>query len=795
MVFSLKGKNVASKGPHTNAIGFPTNKMLDPDRDMEKEIIAAIKTACPIIARKLGEEKLNGIIKKRDYDDAKRITENLNSALVSLMENNQIYVLEQLIDQKVLEKFYESPTFKSEQLARVIERLADRHDFGYVLEKVVKTIIDNIHLNVLWQSLVDDLCRMDPIEATAYFLKNEVATYINKCDERIALFDEIRGRYGNDYIRIMSGGGAGTLCEGNSFLTTSNGVIYAPPYNATFDTKEENLDDYWISITHECGHHRWKTFRINLNPHVLHLSIIGAEYIGEQEGTYGKRTFLVKDKEGKIHEIKGYSDLMNVVKYPKLLEFLHNVADDKRIDALNMMDLPGLTEKYQENIDYLLMKRPKLSDEGLGVVLEGLLQVTVAGKTNSQPSEKIAKRLEKFQEILADMEIHQETDGTDSLNVALGWYVQLEPDLDELAKRVKIVDDELTKLLPKSFTGSETSIENNDNEIVNQDAGPIIISRKKGKRPRGPRGGYGINPISFLNKEDEKKEGGAYQEWTGNGYRNGSKVVIEKQVIHGEEISPPVHLVKKIERMFRKYVPKEGVLVRGLDSGEIDSELLEEYLSKVDAGQFPEPNYYCDVVYERSNAVFVTILDVSLSMSEKVGEKLKLTIASEGAAIITAAANLLKYPNETYAFTGDEIVEFFILPTSKYSITVQTEGIGNATPMAGAVRHATARTLELKKKHGKRFAYQFYICDGEPNSSGNGIDSVADTGKAIKEANAQNIYTFGIVIADEEKKQKLEDDYEKIFGPRKYVVTTDVEQIPDLLLGFLKRIIYNRWIG
>ena len=807
-------------------IPFPTkNKKADPDR-LKKEIIEFVKSkkGCPAIANALGDEKLKEIAEKRTFEDVKKITEYLNTVLKSLVEGGHDYTARQIVlKPDVLNKFYDNPAFKSKQFSDAACDLADAgEDFRYAMENFVGIAIENLNLNILWKPLIDDLFKLDGIGAASYFLTGEHIEYMKQWDARIALLDEAREKFGlDDYVKIRSGRNV-SLREGERFETTSVGAIYAPAYNTVYPDKERNMMDYRISLNHECGHHRWRSFRINLG--ILELEAVGAEFLGEGRAPDGHKVFRVahKDKDGsrKVMELREYWELLEAVKYPKLLAFLHNVADDKRVDALNMMNVPGIAEEYAENIKYLLTKRPKLGKTGLGPVLEGLLQVTVAGKVNGEPDEKLSKRLKDIQGDLANMEIHIDTDGTDSMNVALKWYKRLEPELDELAKRVKEIDEELEKLLPENFTNSQTSIDKNDVRVVAEDPSQVIISRKKGKRPRSGR--PGIDPFSFLNfdgkfedKPDERNEGGtpgkstgkkgsaggrskdgkegkAYDEWSGAGYRKGTKIVYEHKAKEGREVTAPDYLIRKIKRMFSKYIPKDGVLVRGLDSGEIDPELFEEYLSKVDAGMFPEPDYYADVVHERSTAVFSVEIDLSTSMDEEIKGRRKVDIAAEGGALIAVAGNLLKIPVEGGGFTGSDTVEYYVLPSTKYSITVPSENITNATPMAGAARHANARTLELKKNKGKRFAYQFWICDGEPNCSGEGIDADVDTGKAIEEGRAKGIRSFGIIIATEERKKQLEESYRKIFGPRGYVVTTDVNQIPDLLLGFLKRIIYYK---
>jgi nitric oxide reductase activation protein len=178
-------------------------------------------------------------------------------------------------------------------------------------------------------------------------------------------------------------------------------------------------------------------------------------------------------------------------------------------------------------------------------------------------------------------------------------------------------------------------------------------------------------------------------------------------------------------------------------------------------------------------------IDMSTSMSGR-----KFEIACEAAAVIACASSILKYPTEVAGFNGDEVVNYHLMPVNGDRITIPANGAGAATPMAGAVRHATRRIIELKKKTRKRYAYQFYICDGEPNYSGEGIDSVADTAKAVQEARAKGIKAFGIIIADPETKARMEEDYRRIFGGGWYVVVESAEKILNPLMRFMRRVAF-----
>ncbi len=796
-----------------------------------------------LIEESLGAEALAELARTRDYEDLKRITDGIYDSVYWLHQGGFHSCVNTLLEPATLAKLYAALPYKSGQLASGLCELCERgEEFAAVVEYFFRAVMDNLGSRILWKPMVDELMERDGVSATMFFMGEEFPLYLKKWDERVALLDEAVSRWGlRQYIKFMSGGRAAELEEGESFCTNSAGTIFAPAYVNTHPTREENFNSLKIGVVHECGHHKWSSFRVNLHPDALCLGVVGARLAGEKMAAGGRKAFIVEKGDKRI-DVREYGDLLKIVKYPKLLAFLHNVADDKRVDTLNMLDNEALADDYAADIALLLKKRALIKGEGLADRLEALLQQTVAGTVNGEIPAGLRAKLQASMGDLAGMELHEATDGTDSLNVALRWYVAIEPEMDELASRVVETggnpEEELDKALPKGFSGSQTSLENGSTSLENRKpdkgkSGKIHVNTS-GKGRKGPRK-LGVDPLAFLNlrgnKEGDGKgsgeepgkgnAGGAgtdegkfgtgtepqgggnpepgsgnqeprgrsfrYNSWTGTGYRKQAQHVVEHQS-EGRLVRAPKHLADKVKRAFREYAPKEGEFVRGLDSGEPDAEMQERYYEEIDAGHFPEPDYHADVAYERSNVVMSVNIDMSPSMDLDAGGRKKLEVAYEGAAVLACAASILRYPLEASGFAGAEKVEYFLLPADKSGIIVPLNREGEGTPMAGAVRHCTYRTLQLKARSRRRFAYQFWLCDAQPNCSGEGVDALADTARAIEEARARGIRQFGIITADAEEKQKMEDAYRKIFGGGWYVVVTSAEGMIGPLLKFMRRI-------
>jgi hypothetical protein len=803
-----------------------------------------------IIEQSLGSERLLEIAESRSYADLRQITDNLYAAVYWLSKNGFNSTISFLLEQKNVDSLFLAPEFKSSALATGLEELSAKGtDFSYPVDRFVKTVLDNLDKKIFWKPMVEDLLEMDPISATEYFCGSETGhiEYLKKWDESVALLDEAISRWGlQNYVKLVSQNPNAQLFDGSCLCTTPDGKIFAPPYESEYPEHGQNMTSLKVGIVHECGHHRWKSFRINMHPGFLKLNLVGAEFDGSIEKN-GRKIFRIRapDHESgskKNIDVRTYSDIFKIVKYPKLLSWLHNVADDKRVDSLNVENFPGLADDYIERNELALQKRPELKKGDLGDLLEGLLQKTVCGhaRNDSVPKE-ISDKLDAIEVDLSDMEIHEKTDGTDSLNVALKWYVRLEPELDELADRIEVIDGDfenyMSQFIPEDFGGSDTSVDGQGSEVVNEDPGKIRVSRnKRGNQSGGRRSG--TDPFSFLDipgsssgeesgadqdgesqpgqsgsespsgrtdqnssagntsekpgkdGEEESAKEHSYDEWTGNGYRRQSKVVREIPNSSNDSriVVPPAYLRKRVERLFRRYAPKEGKLVRGLESGYPDPVLQEQWFEKMEAGFIEPPNYHSAVVFEKSNVVISIGIDFSGSMSSGGGQRPPIDVALEGAATLGAAANVLRFPVEVSGFTGGDVVDYHIIPTTKDGLVVPEISMG-ATPMAGAVRHATVRAIQMKKKFRKRTACMFFLTDGAPNSSGDGINPIADTGAAMEEARKKGIKTFGVVTTGQEGKQEMEDDYRTIFGGGRYVVVESFEKAINPLLNFMKRIV------
>lgn len=862
MSSSIKNGGMPATGNGATVIPLGPRRMAELDRlSPRHEAMEYVKkklawtNGISIIAQVVGEERLGEIVQERKPEDIRRITDAIYEIAHYLNSPDTQFastLVKVLFVRETLEALYSAPVFKAEQISHGIYALCEHGggEFASAVGLFLEAAISNIRREILWRPMIDQLVNLDALSAGAYFVDGSFDKYLQRWDESVALLERARDTYGLDhYARIVSGKQQAHVVEGSAFCTTADGTIRAPAYVNDLPTRDQNLESIKISIMHECGHHRWKSFMVNLHPDALRLDIIGAKFVRETKcGESGTKAFIitVKDGEGKetAHKVKSYVDLMKLVKYPKLLKALHNWADDKRVDALNMMNYEGIAEQYRENNDFLLTLRKELKGGGLATMLEALLQKTVCGKTHGELPESLKPAMEGLVEDLAQMEIREDTDGTDSLNVALRWYARLEPELDELASRVKVIDgdieDELAKMMPKEFGNSEP-VQDGDVGLANEQPGQIVISSKKGRK-RGA--GRGVDPFSFLDLpggkpgscedgdgepggegdgvpapgkpgnggRDEDKPGrpkngdgedlgdGAaggkrllrYDEWTGKGYRPGSKPVLEQARVGGRLIAAPAHLRNRVKTMFGKYVPKTGELVRGTTSGYPDPVLVDQYVENMEAGRVEEPKYFSNIVNERSNVVISVNVDISGSMFSDAGNgRTKLDVAIEGAAVISSAAHMLRYPIEINVFTGSETVEFTVLQATDKGILLPEVGTG-ATPMAGAVRHATMRTVKLRDRNHKRFAYQFWLTDGEPNCSGGDINAVADTGRAIEEARGKRIHTYGIVIASPQEKEHMEQAYSGIFGGGRYVVIDSAGQILKHLLRFMQRVVYFR---
>ncbi len=677
------------------------------------------------------------------------------------------------------------------------------------LEKYVPLMNKTIY----WRPLIDKLCEYDDVSITAELMfGDDFENYVQQWDKSVVMAEEAIYKFGFTQLpSLLTGRAMPTIIDSEQgFATTSTGVIFIPPFENSYDDKEQNLTSYNVSFTHEVGHHMWKSFQINLSPEIFDYESFGMRYIRHFEKD-GKVTVVI-EKQGEQKDITCFEDLTHLVKYPMLLLFLHNVLDDSRVDANNVLYFKGLAPDYRKDIEYLFGKRPQLQNPDLTTLLEAILQYAITGKLRNEIPSALKGTFEKAKKIMNSVEYGPETDGTSAMNAAIKLYRMLEQDLENMVIQLSEQD------LPNSMHRSKTKIGGKDQQ-------PKVTVQKP---QRGRRGKAGINPLQLINNGEgegtegktgnqsnssgkDKKQGGKqgndnenkdgtehgtgnkeegktkdkkdsqyfYDGWDGEKYIAGEHVVVETRA-DGQVVSPPPAEVERLKSIFRRYAPKQGVLVRGLEEGEIDPELLQDYTNELRCGRLPERKFYSEVVYEERDVATGVLIDLSGSTMHVREEILR------AAGTLGVASDTLGDPLIVGGFTMDEKdAEEFIVMKDAFDKEILYSNRGGATPIGGPMRHMHHK-MDAPGIRYKGFKQLFVITDGEANVGKNPIE---DAAKAVDEAwKKHRIKTFALgIIQDEKERANMESYLDKIFGIGNYLILTTAEVEKGMLAVFFEK--------
>ncbi len=221
-------------------------------------------------------------------------------------------------------------------------------------------------------------------------------TRARECDVLVQAASEIE-TYMRTWVAGLTGRtDLGLKIDGDTFCT-DNESITVPSLVKKWPTKEENAEDYKLTIIHECGHVARKSFEISVfeaelhklgyrirNPHLLNEK---SEYV-EVETLDGKpvldtggeerRLKLVKGGKDVPRKFKTAKDLWELFKEPELAFKINNMIDDRRIDDLQKAEYVGFKEKYTTNNQRHLITRPVPTDDNNpSHVLEAFLQLVI----------------------------------------------------------------------------------------------------------------------------------------------------------------------------------------------------------------------------------------------------------------------------------------------------------------------------------------------------------------------------------------------------------------------------------
>ncbi len=675
--------------------------------------------------------------------------DNFIGAVADLNERNMLISAYKLIEKT--EEIFAHDSWRVYQLAACCERFS----CDAACDIFIDRFIPNMDKNILWEPFVDKLAEYDEKSVTAIMLfGNEFDEYIQEWDSSVAMAHRAVHEYGLQHLGTVEMGRDMPIeiGKGQAFFTVPDGTITIPPYQNKFETVEENMLNYKISYRHELGHHMWQSFVVNMHPDVFDYGEFGARFVSPL------RNGAVVGVKGELREVRNFGDIMELVAKPELLQMLHNVVDDGRVDANNIMRYPYLADDYRENVLQLLARGVKLDEMGpeqevdklheVAVVLEAVSQYATAGQLNGELPEFARERFLQCKEIIDSMEMGFGTDGTSSLNCAIRLYSLFEKEVEGLK-------------LPAPIHNSKTSAHGSK----------LIVKKRK----KGVPGKPGLNPDKKPFSEPGQAKAGktekpsgkrkTYDGYTEKGYTK-DEHVIDEVPAKGEIVRPDEFQVQRIRSIFKKYAPRQGVLVRGLDEGEIDPELFQNFVDNLRVGIIDDMDYHSEVVYEERDVATAVLVDCSGSMEDVMKQVL------EACGDLGTASEVLNDPLIVAGCTtGGSSGELVIMMKDIKEREIRSPGYSGGTPLGGPIRHMAHRMGEPGIKH-KGFKQMFIITDGHANV---GESPVEDAKKAVEENwKLHRIKTFAIgITGTDEASEGLEKSLERVFGFGRYLVVTE----------------------
>ncbi|MFQ5579401.1 MAG: nitric oxide reductase activation protein NorD [Nitrospiria bacterium] len=606
--------------------------------------------------------------------------------------------------------------------------------------------------------------------------------------------------------------------------TTDGKTIYLPAHVGRFPTDALNFEWYKVATAYQAGYLEYGTFFPQINE--------TAELIASLQDKYQRRG--------------GFSSLSSffaLFPEPVLVKKLFEISEGSRIEFRLKQEYPGLKRAIIRMREADLEMRPSLM--GLtprGVVLELLLQISLAGKTKEPipaPLQKIlfeACRIlgavqtpeatvatsmkatttvfdyleegDEVQEIpTGPMETFEEEgrrakgEGEESGETRPSTRGSIEPKRVEATQKIlkKYTDDLLEKLKEAGVDVSSESAESALSTSVAEGEMSIESLRQGEAEEDLDRIADRLGINSPEKDRDQKKKTFIYDEWNceAEDYRPGWCRVIESQVSPADsamvdavlsEYSGMLHSV----RSAFLYLRPEGLQrIKGEREGDaLDLEALMENRIEAKSGRSPSGRIYVTRHKKERSVAVAFLIDMSGSTQQQLPEinKSILQIEKEALVLLSRAIDAVGDRFALYGFSGQgkDTVDFNILKDFEESYNFDIDcRIGGIQPAiqnrdGAAIRHAVVKLAAQPVK----IKILVLISDGKPlDDDYRGSYAMADTKMALREAKRQGIHPYCITV------DRDGDEYLKgMYGDVAYMVIDHVEKLPAKLPYIYKRL-------
>lgn len=596
--------------------------------------------------------------------------------------------------------------------------------------------------------------------------------------------------------------------------TTDGKTIYLPAHVGRFPTDALNFEWYKVATAYQAGYLEYGTFFPQMNE--------TADLIASLQDKYQRRG--------------GFSSLtsfFSLFPEPALIKQLFETAEGSRIEFKLKQEYPGLRRAIIRMREADLEQRPPLM--GLtprGVVLELLLQISLAGKTKEPIPAPLQKILFEACRILGAVQTPEATVAT-SMKAAANVFDHLEegeelPEMptgpmetfEEEGRRAKGEGDESGALRPSTRGAIEPERVEETQKVLKKytddlleklkEAG-IDLSSESAESALSTSVAQGEVSIDALRQgkaeqdleriadrlgADPSEKGGdkkkltfLYDEWNceTEDYRPGWCRVIENRVPPADSalvnaiLSEYGGMLHSIRTAFQYLRPEGLKRVKGEREGDaLDLDALMDSRIEARSGRSPSDRIYVARHKKERSVAVAFLIDMSGSTQQHLPQVNKsiLQIEKEALVLLAQAIDAVGDRFALYGFSGQgkDTVDFNILKDFEESYDRDIDcRIGGIQPAVqnrdgAAIRHAVVKLAAQPVKT----KILVLISDGKPlDDDYRGSYATADTKMALREAKRQGIHPYCITV-DREGPEYLKGMY----GDVAYMVIDHVEKLP-----------------
>ena len=294
----------------------------------------------------------------------------------------------------------------------------------------------------------------------------------------------------------------------------------------------------------------------------------------------------------------------------------------------------------------------------------------------------------------------------------------------------------------------------------------------------------------------------AYPEWDyrSGTYRRPGAIVHEVRAAVGDRAwaqgarTRHGSLVRRVRTRFERLRPRRVSVGRQPDGSELDIAEYVRAAAEARAGVSIEDRLYVEMRRARRELSVAILVDTSASTDAWVsGTQRIVDVEKDALLVVIEALAALGDRHAIFAFSGQGPEHVAIVPLKRFTDADGEEVTGRVaaldadgyTRVGAALRHVTG-ALGAERSERRLL---LLLSDGKPNDVDEyeGRYGVEDARQAVAEARAQGVDVFCLTVDREAPRYAA-----RIFGPAGFTVLRRPDQLPEVLIEALRRLIRPR---